>query len=84
MLVIQVSLHNILNTLKTAKHDLFISTALGMTSFSFSNCTEERGIIHNLTIQLTSHPSNKCEQITRSCLLCVNYQIRLLEAALYQ
>ena len=27
-------------------HDLFIFIALGVASFSFSNCTEERGVIY--------------------------------------
>ena len=30
-----------------------------------------RSSIHNLKIQVTSHPCNKYEQIMLSCLLCV-------------
>ena len=29
---------------KTGKHDLLIFITLGMTSFSFSSCTEELGL----------------------------------------
>ena len=32
------------NTWKIGKRDLFIFIALGVTSFSFSNCTEELGV----------------------------------------
>ena len=49
---------------------LFIFITLGVTSFSFSSCIEERG--NNLKIRMTSHPFNTYEQITLSYLLSVN------------
>ena len=43
-----------------------------MTSFSFSNCTEELGLrlvlLHSLKIRMTSHPCNKYGEITLTYL----------------
>ena len=41
LLDIRVSVCYILNTYKIGKHDLFVFITLGVTPFSFSNCTEE-------------------------------------------
>ena len=57
--------------------DLFIFITLGVTSFSFSNCTEKtrltpRSSIHSLKIRMTSHPCNTFEHTTLSYLPSVN------------
>ena len=61
------------------KRNLFIIIRLGMTSFPFSNCTEELGLhlvlLNSLKIRMTSYPCDKQEQITLSHLLSIKYSM---------